>query len=131
MHVEIREGLTGVSFLLLLSRTQELNSSQEYYVKKNYVFYYLILYYCIDYCFCYQQSDEFHYDIFICTGYYTLFLFTCLLPFPLPSSPARRIAAATFVPLEMPHIKPSNRDKSFAVFSASSSVIIAICSYIF
>ena len=34
---------------------------------------------------------------------------------PLPSFFARRMAAATLVPLEMPHIRPSSRARSLAV----------------
>ena len=43
---------------------------------------------------------------------------------PLPSFLASLSAAATFVPLEIPHIMPSSRAKSFAVCNASSSVTI-------
>ena len=45
---------------------------------------------------------------------------------PLPSFLASFIAAATFVPLEIPHIIPSFDARSFAVFIASSSLIIQI-----
>ena len=47
---------------------------------------------------------------------------------PLPSFLASFLAAATFVPLLMPHIKPSIIAKSFEVWIASSSVIIHISS---
>ena len=43
---------------------------------------------------------------------------------PLPNFLASLIAAATFVPLLIPHKIPSLMAKSFEVFSASSSLII-------
>ena len=51
---------------------------------------------------------------------------TTVLPFP--SFLAKRRAAATLVPLEIPHRRPSFFASSLAVFSASSSEIMAMSS---